>query len=159
MTESPPRAHHRNRFHKRDSCMTTNPPRDADPDLIEFRLNELLEEWYRWRRNFQVTRGYSGTDGTCRDHRSPGHFDWWNGAADARAEELRVKAVDKAMDLIPNSPERWNTALQFEAMNLASGAAVWSSPMLPKSREEREVLIREARNMLLRELRRSGVMT
>lgn len=149
----------RSRPTKTDRRMTTNPTSPIDHDLIEFKLDELLASWHRWRVNYRLARGYSGSDSTCRDHRTPGHFDWWNGAADARAEELLVKAVDAAMDKVPNIPERWNTALHFEAMNLVSGAAVWASPMLPKDRGEREVLVREARNMLLRELQRAGVMT
>jgi hypothetical protein len=139
--------------------MTTLPPEATDHDHLEFELDRLLADWYAWRRNYKMTRGYSGTDATCRDARAPGHWDWKNGAAEARAEELTVKAVDAAIDKIPNAPERWNTALQFEAMNLVSGAAVWTSPMLPKDRDEREILVRQARNMLLRELMKVGVMT
>ena len=100
----------------------------------------------------------SGTDSTCRDYRSPGHWDWKNGAADAKAEDMQVKAVDEAIERIPNTPERWKTALEICAMNLHSGAAVWVSPMLPKNREEREILLTEARTKLLVELRRAGIM-
>jgi hypothetical protein len=149
----------RSRFLDPDRRMTTNPTFDLHHEQIEYKLDSLLAAWFTWRQSFKLTRGYSGQDATCRDYRSPGHWDWKNGAADARAEELQVEAVDVAVDKIPNSPQRWNTALQFEARNLVSGAAVWSSPMLPQEFEEREVLVREARNMLLKELRRVGVMT
>lgn len=140
-----------------DLCMPehTRPPQHEE---IDFKLDGLLSDWYAWRRQYKLTRGYSGSDGTCKDHRAGTHFDWWNGAADARAEDLQMKAVDKAIDRIPNAPERWNTAIQFEAMNLHSGAAVWTSPMLPTNRDEREILVMEARNMLLRELRRDGIV-
>jgi hypothetical protein len=151
-----PRTHHR---HHTDCRMTTTPSTAPERDEFEFKLDRLLADWYEWKKGYKLTRGYSGRDSTCRDHRTPGHFDWWNGAADARADELQLKAFDEAVERVPNAPQRWNTALQFEAMNLASSAAVWSSPMLPKDREEREILVREARNMLLRELQRAGVMT
>jgi hypothetical protein len=133
-------------------------PSTVTTEDIDFKLDRLLSEWYEWRRSYRFTRGYAGRDATCRDYRTPGHWDWRNGAEDARGDELLVKAVDKAVDRIPNSPERWNTALQFEAMNLHSGRAVWTSPMLPRDRAEREVLVMEARTMLLTELRRAGVM-
>ena len=125
---------------------------------IDFKLDRILVEWHVWRRGYRLTRGYSGTDSTCRDYRSPGHWDWKNGAADAKAEDMQVKAVDEAIERIPNVPERWKTSLEFNAMNLHSGAVVWVSPMLPKSREEREILLTEARTMLLVELRRAGIM-
>lgn len=133
------------------------PNTTLDEDL-DFRLDRLLAEWYEWRRSYRLTKGYAGRDATCRDYRTPGHWDWKNGAADDRADDLMVKAVDAAIERIPNAPQRWNTAIQFEAMNLHSGAAVWTSPMLPQSHEEREVLVLEARNMLLMELRGQGVM-
>jgi len=125
---------------------------------IDFKLDRLLVEWYEWRRSYRLARGYSGSDATCRDYRSPGHWDWKNGAAAARADEMQVKAFDEAMDLVPNHPERWRTALEFQAMNLHSGRAVWSSPVLPQNREERQVLLIEARNLLLVELRRGGIV-
>lgn len=125
---------------------------------LDFKLDRLLSEWYEWRRGYRLTRGFSGSDSTCRDYRAPGHWDWKNGAADAKAEELQVKAVDEAIERVPNAPERWRTSLEFNAMNLHSGAAVWVSPMLPKTRTERELLLIEARTMLLVELRRAGIM-
>lgn len=125
---------------------------------IDFIVDGLLATWYAWRREYKMTRGYSGRDGTCRDYRAPGHWDWKNGAAEARADDLVVHAVDRAIDRIPNVPQRWNTAIQFEAMNLHSGAAVWTSPMLPRDKAERDVLVLEARNRLLVELRREGVI-
>jgi hypothetical protein len=125
---------------------------------LDFKLDRLLAEWYSWRRTYRLTKGYSSSDSTCRDHRAPGHWDWWNGAAAAKADEMQVKQVDEVIDRIPNAPRRWKTALEFEAMNLHSGRAVWTSPMLPQNYEERQVLILEARNMLLLELRRDGVI-
>ena len=133
-------------------------PEDIVKNDIDFLLDSLLSDWFAWRRSYKMTRGYAGQDATCRDYRSPGHWDWKNGAADARAEDLVVKAVDRAIDRVPNTPERWNTALQFVAMNLHSGAAVWSSPMLPQNKDERAVLILEARTKLLVELRKDGVV-
>lgn len=125
---------------------------------IDYKLDELLVNWHRHRSGYQHTRGFSSQDGTCKDFRAPCHFDWSNGAADARADALEVAAVDEAMDKIPNQPHRWRTALEFEARNLSSGAAVWTSPVLPRDLGEREVLVMEARNKLMNELRKDGVL-
>lgn len=128
-------------------------------DDIDLQINYLLELWHRYTSGYQLARGLPGRDATCRDHRSPGHFDSRNGAEEARAEALLVKGISDAIDTIPNTPRRWHTALAFEARNLASRAAVWSSPVLPKDREELAVLILEARTMLLARLRRDGLLT
>lgn len=125
---------------------------------IDYRLDELLILWHQHRSGYQISRGYSGNDATCKDYRAPTHFDWANGAAEARADAIEVGVVEEAMESIPNSPHRWNTALTFEARNLSTGAAVWTSPVLPRNRDELEVLIIEARNMLLKELRRLGAI-
>jgi hypothetical protein len=132
-----------------------NMPTKTPEDL---RLDELLILWHRHRAGYQFSSGYSGSDSTCRDYRTPGHWDWQNGAADARADAITAKGVEDAAALVPNQPKRWNTALAFEARNLASGAAVWTSPVLPRDPEERAILVLEARNMLARELMRAGVL-
>jgi hypothetical protein len=85
-------------------------------------------------------------------------MDWANGAADDRADRLRLEAINQCMDLVPNAPRRWRTALEFHARNLSHGLTVWYSPVLPATREERDVLILEARNKLLNELRRKDLI-
>lgn len=127
-------------------------------DPVDIKLDHYLIGWYEYRRGYRFARGHKGASVTG-SYQAPGHWDWKNGAADARAEELVNKQVDEAIGRIPNAPEPWRTALEFEAMNLATGAHVWISPRLPKEREAREVLVLEARNKLLLELRRDGVMT
>jgi hypothetical protein len=92
-------------------------------------------------------------------YRAPGHFDWSNGAADAKADEIVDKQVDEAIQRIPNEPHPWRLAIEFEAKNLASTANVWRSPRLPADEESRSVLVLEARTRLMVELRRDGVMT
>lgn len=139
--------------------MTQNPPIRLPHDAIEHRLDRYMADWYAWRRTYQMVRGYSAHDSTCRDHRASSRYDWQNGVEEARGDEITNKGVDAAMDRVPNEPQPWNTFLQFEAMNLATGAAVWHSPRLPADPAVLEVLRREARNRLLLELRRGGVMT
>ena len=126
---------------------------------IDNRLDDLLVMWHRYRAGYSVGRGFSGRDATCRDFQTPTHWDWRNGALDGRVDAVIAKGVSDAVDTIPNAPRRWNTALAFEARNLASMASVWSSPVLPKDKEELAVLVLEARTMLLDRLRRDGVLT
>ena len=126
---------------------------------IDARLDELLVMWHQFRSGYAVSKGFSSRDSTCRDFQTPTHWDYKNGALDGRVDAIVVAGVSEAIDRIPNVPRRWNTALAFEARNLASRVAVWSSPVLPKDKEELEVLVLEARTMLLTELRKSGVLT
>jgi hypothetical protein len=126
---------------------------------VDNRLDDLLVMWHEYRSNYSGARGFSGRDATCRDFQTPTHWDWKNGALDGRVDAITAKAVSDAVDIIPNTPRRWNTALAFEARNLASRSAVWSSPVLPTNREELEVLVLEARTMLLVQLRKAGVLT
>lgn len=127
-------------------------------DAIDGKLNRLLACWYEWVRSYTHTRGYNAVDSTCRDFSTPTHWDWRNGAEDERAEQERMRGVDRAIKKVPNTPRPWRLALEFQAMNLYSESEVWSSPRLPKG-EELVVLRMEARNMLLRELQAAGVMT
>lgn len=141
-----------------DCCtiMTTNP--SFQPDDLDVKLDALLAEWFQWKRSYRLAPGWGSASATTRDHRSAGHWDWWNGAADDRADYLRIKGFDEAMDRVPNTPHRWRTALEFQAMNLSSGASVWRSPVLPQDREELDLLLLEGRVKLLGELRKAGML-
>jgi hypothetical protein len=130
----------------------------ARVEALDGKLNRLLACWYEWTLGYSHTRGYSGSDSTCRDYSTPTHWDWRNGAEDERADQERMRGVDTAIKRVPNEPRPWRLAIEYEAMNLHSGAAVWSLSRLPKG-EELAVLVLEARNMLLRELQAEGVMT
>lgn len=130
----------------------------ARVEALDGKLNRLLACWYEWTLGYSHTRGYSGSDSTCRDYSTPTHWDWRNGAEDERAEQERMRGVDTAIKRVPNDPRKWRMAIEYEAMNLHSGGAVWTTVRLPKG-DELAVLVLEARNMLLRELRAEGVMT
>lgn len=126
---------------------------------VDAELNDLLSRWHEYRHSYRPARGHSGSTAACRDAGSGSAWDWISGAEEARAEQQIMRGVDAAVDRVPDEPRRWQTAIHFEARNLHSGAAVWRSPRLPRDRAERDVLVLEARNRLLLELRREGVMT
>lgn len=126
---------------------------------LDAQVNELLILWRRYRKGYQHGRGWSGSDATCRDYSTPTHWDWKNGAQEDRVDEQLARGVDNAIERIPNAPHAWKTAIEFEAMNLSSGAAVWTSHSLPRDAAELAVLRLEARNLLIRELRAEGCLT
>jgi hypothetical protein len=115
-------------------------------------------EWHTYYRGYRLSAGHRATSATTQDYRSPGHFDWQNGASDERAEKIRLKSINECMDAVPNHPRRWRTALEVHAKNLHCGAAVWQSAVLPKDRAELEVLMLEARNRFAQELKRKELL-
>jgi len=125
---------------------------------IDAIIDDLLERWHEWKSGYRLSKGFSSSDATCKDFTTPTHWDWKNGAMEGRSDEIQMKGVDRAIERIPNHPQPWNTALQFEARNLASSFAVWSSPRLPKDHDELNTLRMEARTMLIRELYRDGII-
>lgn len=125
---------------------------------IDAIVDDLLSSWHQWKSGYQHTRGHAGASATCKNFNAPTHWDWQNGAADDHADLMRMRAVDQAVDKVPNDPQPWNTMLQFEARTLCVGFSVFRSPRLPADPEEFEVLRLEARNMLLVLLQRSGMI-
>lgn len=126
---------------------------------LDMLLNALLIEWFEHFRGYTLSGpGHRSDSISTQDYRTPTHHDWKNGAADERADDLQVRAVDAAINRVPNTPERWRTALEFNARNLHQRYSVWNSPLLPATKAEREVLLLEARNKFAMELRKNGVI-
>lgn len=137
----------------------TQPPAVPIPQqTLDTLLDALLIEWYEFQRGYMMTRGFTRDQRTTGNYRTPGHMDWANGATDARADALQVAAVEQAIHRIPNEPERWRTALEFNARNLYYRISVWYSPVLPPTKEARDLLLLEARNKLALELFSRGVI-
>jgi hypothetical protein len=124
----------------------------SDVDSI---VDDLLSRWHDWKSGYRFTRGYSSTDGTCKEAKSAwSSYDRDNGVADEWVENSIMAAVDAAIERIE---EPYHLCILFDARNLASEYAVWSSPRLPQG-EELEILKIESRTRLLRELRKDGVV-
>lgn len=129
------------------------------PDEFDFQLSDLLARWHAYNCGHQYTRGYAGADSTCKDHNTNALYDRENGALDARLESSTMKEVGSAIDSIPNDPQPWNTVLHIHARNLHTGNEVWHSARITGGKEERALLLLEARNMLMVKLMRRGVMS
>ena len=124
-------------------------------DEIDNILNSLMVQWHEWGTRCSMGKGYPTQDATCRGARASRQYDDDNGALDAGLDNSIMEAFDAAAYRVP---QPWLTALQFQARNMA-GPAVWRSPRLPESAMERAVLTLEARNKLIKELARDGVLS
>ena len=118
-------------------------------------LSGMLADWHNYSRHTSEKHGFAGKAAGFGQSRSNSQYDWQNGVEDEMVDRRIMQGFDAAIQRVP---QPWFTALQFEARNLAVRYQVWSSPRLPTNRAEREVLILEARNRLLRELARDGVL-
>lgn len=128
-------------------------PSQAD---INEKLNSLLAKWHVWSNSYSLGKGYPSSDPIFGRAKAPSHWDSRNGALDAVVDNKIMEAFDAQIWQIERP---FVTALLFQARNLASRAQVWTSPYLPTNEEERNILLMEARNMLLRKLARAGVMS
>jgi hypothetical protein len=137
----------------------TTPPYPVKGTTFDEKLDGVLREWYDHFRRYTYggKQGHRNGTGATGDYIAPGHMDWWNGSEDERADEIRKQWIAEAVDAVPNEPEPWHTALIFHARNLWIGRVIWDSPRLPVDREERGILILEARNLLATELHKRKV--
>lgn len=124
-------------------------------DELDTTLNRLLSQWHDWSRSYRYGKGYPSADATCRQARASRQYDDTNGALDAKVDSAIMEAFDAAVNRVPQPHV---TALMFQARNFSTGANVWLSPRLPVDPLERRILTMEARNILMRELARDGVL-
>jgi hypothetical protein len=118
-------------------------------------LSGMLADWHRYCTHTAERHGFAGKAAGFGQSKSNSQYDWQNGVEDEMVDRRIMQGFDAAAQRVR---QPYLTALQFEARNLAVRYQVWSSPRLPTNRQEREVLILEARVMLLRELARDGVL-
>lgn len=122
-----------------------------DSDAI---LNDLLASWHRWSQCNRAPNGYYSINPACKLYRTSTQHDTENGARDSDADNMTMQAMDHAIDRIE---QPWQTAIQINARNLATGLSVWSSPRLPTDDIDRAQMVVKARNMLMIELGRDGI--
>lgn len=118
-------------------------------------LSGLLADWHKYSTHTHQRGGYPGKAAGFGQSRSNSQYDWQTGVESDLVDKRIMQGFDAAAQRVP---QPWLTALQFEARNLAVRYQVWASPRLPQDPAELEVLILEARNRLLRELARDGVL-
>lgn len=123
---------------------------------IDSLVSNLMVQWHKWGSRSTFGKGYPSASASCKQARASRQYDDSNGALDDALDDSVMQAFDAAAYRVP---QPWLTALQFQARNMACGANVWSSPRLPADMMERAVLTLEARNKLMKELARDGVLS
>lgn len=126
-----------------------------DADLDHELLDSLLAAWHQWQQASRASRGFAPKSLVVGDYRTSRQYDDCNGKLDADLDDLRCKQVDFEVSEM-GEPHR--SAIYALARNLATGHEVWSSPRLPPDRIAREIILCEARAMLISRLVASGVL-
>lgn len=122
-----------------------------DTDAI---LDDLLSRWHWWSKHTADRAGLPGRAPVFGTSLSNSQYDWENNVENEMIESRIMRGFDAAISKVP---QPYFTALSFQARNLVTGRNVWLSPRLPRG-EELEVMILEARNLLLKELTKDGVL-
>jgi hypothetical protein len=126
-----------------------------EQDSVDVQLDRLLILWHEVTSEYRTERTYN-VPSFVLSYQSPKHNDWRHHEI---GDELEDKTTASVVGIcIDRLEQPWQTAIRMQARNLATGHAVWFSPRLPADKEAREVILLEARNMLLVQLRREGVM-
>lgn len=125
-----------------------------DRDPIDMRLDALLAMWHDHVDTYRFERKVRAPS-MADSYQTPKHHDFRHGIIDEVTDKATAQAVGACIAALE---QPWQAAIVIVARNIATGNEVWVSPRLPADKAEREVIVLEARNMLLMELRRAHVM-
>ena len=117
-------------------------------------LDDLLSAWHRWCYGFEAvpTPKVSAMFSSVRISRQ---WDSEDDVLDSSIHNAQMKAFDfHVNELKPLQ----RTALQINARNLATGHSVWKSARLPEDVMERAIILRDARNNLMKRLTFAGIL-
>ena len=123
-------------------------------DDARYLLDDLLAQWHRWCNGFEavptprVSAMFSGVK-TSRQ------WDSEDDCLDGSIHNAQMKAFDFHVgELKPLQ----RTALQIQARNIVTGRSVWTSARLPDDIQERAIILRDARNDLVKRLVFAGIL-
>lgn len=117
-------------------------------------LSAMLADWHYYCQHTAQRSGLPGRAPGFGSVQSSWQYDYGNNVDGDEIDKRIMQGFDAAVSRVP---QPWYTALQFEAKNCAVGYVVWASPRLPTG-EALEIMVLEARNKLLRELAKDGVL-
>jgi hypothetical protein len=124
--------------------------------LIDAQLDRFLILYYSFERRYSPARGYPSTAAGCSQYRVSRQYDDENGQLDADADRVIASAVQHIINTKMEEPYR--TAITVNARNLYTGNFVWLSPRLPQDRVERNLIIQQARRIMIHHLIETELM-
>ena len=107
-------------------------------------LDKRLIEWHWWCKGYLIC-SQPKTSAMFATAKSSRQWDSEHSVNDDLLNHSEMESLDFQIDqLLPIQ----RTAIQINARNLATGRSVWRSARLPEDIEERQTILREARNAL-----------
>lgn len=129
------------------------------PDSI---LKDLLADWHRWMAATPINGSDRLDDPTFRDVKSGRCWDSADEIIEADLKSDTMKTIDFCVAGDARGQggldEPYRAAIYTVARNQCTGYSVWRNPRLPADPAERNVVVLEAKNMLIRKLLVAGVM-
>jgi hypothetical protein len=122
--------------------------------IIAAHLDSILASWHQWRQ-VSASKGWHRRALVCGDYQTSRQYDDSNGALDSDLEHRTMKTVDFQ---VCQMEDPHKAAIYANARALVCGVSVWTSPRLPADKEQREVIVTEARRQITRRLQVAGVL-
>lgn len=116
---------------------------------VDEALDDLLSRWHDWQIRGRLTRGFNDRALVVGNFKGDESHDEENGVTDQCFEDARSRAINYE---VREMQQPWQAAIYNLARNLYSGWDVWHSPQLPESKAERDVIVAQAREQLMRRL-------
>jgi hypothetical protein len=117
-------------------------------------LDDILSRWHFHCKHYSPVP-VNGADPMFRNAVSPKGWDSTADIADDTVNTAQMKAVDFH---VGEMQDPYRAAIHVLARNCYTGRSVWISPRLPADREERAVVVMQARIILTRRLMAAGMM-
>ena len=130
--------------------------KDMSPTLSDA-LDDRLCRWHQWARAQRkgIVRGFNHRALVVGEYKISRQYDDTNGALDDDLDRSVMRSIDFE---VSQMTEPFRSAIYANAMALVVGVEVFTSPRLPEDREERQVVIGEARGMICRRLQLVGII-
>lgn len=117
-------------------------------------LDDLLSRWHEWAQGYRP-----GRQAACPMFQRARSPRGWEDSSDITAHEVDASTM-KAVDFhVGEMQDPHRAAIYCHARNLhVGGIIVWAHPRLPQDAAEREIVLVEAKNILMRRLLTAGVL-
>ena len=111
-------------------------------------LDCLLTAWHRWAKGYQYVSDIHSSPMFSHSLTPRG----WDTVQEIVEHEIDGGRMASINFYVFELPSLWCTAIQIHARNLSTGKSVWTSARLPQDLQQRQVILRDARNELTRKL-------
>ena len=131
--------------------------RGSVTDDSRYLMDGVLADWHRWCQGYRYAAdiGSSAMFRNAKTPRGPGEKGDEEEIIDARLRDSKMEAANA--QIVQLTPLQY-TAIQINALNLATGRSVWTSARLPTDIKERAMLLADARTALMVRLIEVGVI-